>query len=162
MIRILLPAAAAIVVLSGAVLSLGPQPAGADPPKVDADEPDDDVVMDPLGANAACYVCHIPLVKGELSKVHLKAKITCIKCHGLSADHANDEDIGATKPDIRFARKQVDRMCRKCHKKHDVPAWEVVARFVDRGISPKGPVVCTDCHGTHRIEPPPEEDPPPK
>lgn len=120
-------------------------------------QPDD--VGNPLGANAACYVCHIPLVKDQLSKVHLKAKVTCTECHGLSAGHANDEDIGATKPDVVYARKQVDAMCRKCHQKHDAPARLVVTRFVNRGLSRPAEVVCTDCHGRHRIEPPEEEKP---
>ena len=112
--------------------------------------------LDPLGANAACYVCHIPFVKEEMSKVHLKAKVTCIKCHGLSAAHANDEDVGATKPDIFFNRRQVDGMCVKCHKGHRAAARQVVARFIQRRLSPELPAVCTDCHGTHKIKRPEE------
>ena len=108
--------------------------------------------LDPLGANAACYVCHIPFVKEELSRDHLREKITCVKCHGLSADHANDEDIGATSPDVKFGRKEIAGLCRECHPKHDVPAREVVARFHQRRLSPQRSVVCTDCHGHHRIE----------
>jgi len=97
----------------------------------------------PLGANAACYVCHMTFVKEELSKTHLRAEITCIRCHGISAGHANDEDIGATSPDVSFKRDQVDAMCLKCHESHDIPSKEVVAG--------KYPPVCTDCHGTHKI-----------
>ena len=98
----------------------------------------------PLGANAACYVCHMTFVKEELSKTHLRAEITCVRCHGLSAGHANDEDIGATPPDVSFKRDQVDAMCLKCHESHDIGPEEVVA-----GESPS---VCTDCHGTHKIK----------
>ena len=126
--------------------------AGADGSAESEDEPAAEI--NPLGANAACYVCHIPFVKEELGKVHLKAKVTCHKCHGLSAGHANDEDIGATKPDVVFTRKQVDAMCRKCHDGHNVSARQVVARFISRDLSPKTPVICTDCHGAHKIEPP--------
>ena len=97
----------------------------------------------PLGANAACYVCHMTFVKEELSKTHLRAEITCVRCHGLSAGHANDEDIGATPPDVSFKRDQVDAMCLKCHESHDISSEEVVA-----GESPS---VCTDCHDTHKI-----------
>lgn len=106
----------------------------------------------PLGANAACYVCHMTFVKEELSKTHLRAEITCVRCHGLSAGHANDEDIGATPPDITFKRDQVDAMCLKCHESHDLPSEEVVA-----GPAPpkekagESPSVCTDCHGAHKI-----------
>jgi hypothetical protein len=111
--------------------------------------PDDNVSAqfdetNPLGANAACYVCHMMFVKEELSKTHLRAKITCIRCHGISAGHANDEDIGATPPDISFKRNQVNTMCLKCHESHDIGTEEVGAG--------KDPPVCTDCHGGHKID----------
>jgi nitrate/TMAO reductase-like tetraheme cytochrome c subunit len=106
---------------------------------------------DPMGPNAACYVCHLTFVREELSQTHLRAKITCIKCHGLSAKHANDENIGATKPDVTFARADVNAACRKCHRKHDVPPEKVVARWLERRLT-ESPPVCTDCHGTHKIE----------
>ena len=115
-----------------------------------------EATIDPLSVNASCYVCHIPFVREEISRVHFAGGVTCIKCHGLSAAHANDEDIGATKPDITFGRKQVDKMCAKCHKTHDVPARDVLARFVERKLTDKA-AVCTDCHGHHRIEVPEEE-----
>ena len=98
----------------------------------------------PLGANAACYVCHMTFVKEELSKTHLRAKVPCIHCHGLSAGHANDEDIGATPPDVSFERDQVDAMCLKCHRRHDIAAEELAAH--------KSQPICTDCHGNHRIK----------
>jgi predicted CXXCH cytochrome family protein len=98
----------------------------------------------PMGANAACYVCHIPFVQEEISKAHLRAKVPCTRCHGLSAGHANDEDIGATPPDIIFERDQVDAMCLKCHQRHDITD-EMTAKYKT------GPV-CTDCHGNHKIK----------
>jgi len=101
---------------------------------------------DSLGANAACYVCHIAFVTEELSKTHLHAKVACIDCHGLSAGHANDENIGATPPDVSFTRDQVRPMCLKCHKDRDTSAKDVPIR--------KPPPVCTDCHGKHRIAQP--------
>jgi hypothetical protein len=115
-------------------------------------EDDEGEGIDPLGPNAACYVCHIPFVKEEISRIHLKEQIECIKCHGLSAAHANDEDIGATPPDITYERNEVDGACGECHEEHDVPAGEVVARFMERKLSPEQPPICTDCHGHHRIE----------
>lgn len=107
---------------------------------------------DLLGANAACYVCHVTFVKEDLARTHLKAKIGCIKCHGLSEKHANDEHIGATRPDVTFRRQEVDASCLKCHAAHDVPAKAVVARFLGRHLSARTPPVCTDCHGMHKIE----------
>lgn len=116
-----------------------------------AGEGDSGVLLNPLGPNAACYVCHMTFVFEELARVHLVEKIACIQCHGLSAAHANDEDIGATKPDITYTREQVDLSCEKCHDTHDAAAREVVARWKERGLK-DSKVVCTDCHGTHRIE----------
>jgi len=106
----------------------------------------------PLGVNAACYVCHMTFVKEGLSRTHLQAKVGCIRCHGISAGHANDEDIGATPPDVSFKRDGVDIMCRKCHKSHDIGAAQVISRWLERELH-KQPPICTDCHGTHRINP---------
>lgn len=126
-----------------------PQPPGgnADEQPPDASGP----MIDPFSVNATCCVCHIPFVREEMSKVHFAEQITCIECHGLSAAHANDEDVGATKPDITYPRTKVDTMCIKCHENHDVPARDIIARFVQRKL-PATTAICTDCHGHHRIE----------
>lgn len=126
-----------------------PKPASPKPAPAEAGPPPE---VDPLGDNAACYVCHMTFVKEQLAKSHLAEKIACIKCHGLSAKHANDENIGATKPDITFARHQVDKNCAECHDSHDVPATKVLARFVERKLSAATTAICTDCHGTHKID----------
>jgi len=133
-----------------------------------ADEPDEPPMIDPLSANAACYVCHMTFVGEELSTVHFQEKTMCIDCHGLSAPHANDENIGATPPDVVFKRDEVDASCEECHEDHDAPGAEVVARFVERELADPHPI-CTDCHGTHKIERAAEEaddvanlEPPPK
>ncbi len=124
-------------------------------PAAQADE--DEGMIDPMGPNSACYVCHMTFVFEELARTHLPEKVTCIKCHGLSAAHANDENIGATKPDITFKREEIDAACQKCHEEHDVSAQKVVARYLERELKDPKPV-CTDCHGTHRIERAEEEE----
>jgi len=143
-----LAALAAWVVLLATSLDWTPRCAEADPAEPDASSDDDQ--FERMWANAACCVCHITFVTEELAKTHLEAKIPCIECHGLSAGHANDEDIGATPPDVTYTRDQVDASCEKCHKHHDVPARDVVARWLERP-GPKLPPICTDCHGSHRI-----------
>jgi hypothetical protein len=119
----------------------------------DGDASDDSMETNPLGPNAACYVCHMTFVREELSRSHLQAEVPCIDCHGLSAAHANDEDIGATLPDVIFKRHEIDASCEECHEEHDVPAREVIARWLERKRPGPSPV-CTDCHGTHKIERP--------
>jgi len=105
----------------------------------------------PMGPNAACYVCHMTYVKEPMSRLHLKQKVYCIDCHGPSIAHANDEDIGATKPDMYFKRGQVNASCRKCHSDHDAKPELVIKRYIDRKLTTDSPV-CTDCHGQHRIK----------
>ena len=102
--------------------------------------------VDALGPNAACYVCHVGFVKEQISKVHLSNDVTCIQCHGLSAAHANDENIGATPPDITFERDEVDTMCLNCHTRHEISTGKL-AKFQSHPV-------CTDCHGSHRLSGP--------
>ena len=112
---------------------------------------------DPLGANAGCYVCHMTFVNEELATVHLAAKIGCIQCHGASAAHANDENVGATPPDAVIERDQINDHCRACHETHDVAPELMIARWKERQEArkpferPTLPVICTDCHGDHTI-----------
>ncbi len=148
---------AAVAVLSGSALLWSNAAAGGkDKPAAKTtctkQTEEESPQIDPMSVNATCYICHMTFVHEEISSTHFQAKVTCVECHGLSAKHANDENIGATKPDIVYARKDVDKMCERCHKDHDVPPRKVVARFVKRKLPPKKEPVCTDCHGTHRIE----------
>ncbi len=119
--------------------------------KAERPKDDDPPMIDPLGPNAACYVCHTTFVREELVTQHLPDKVDCVKCHGTSEKHANDENIGATKPDILYKKGEVDAMCKKCHDTHDAPAQKVVARFVERKLQGDA-FICTDCHGTHKID----------
>jgi len=111
-----------------------------------------------LPPNAACYVCHMPLLKDSLTKTHAKVGITCTRCHGTSAAHANDENIGATPPDRRFRGGEGSAFCRTCHPKHDVAPEAVVQRYRRRvagtpaATQPASTLACTHCHGAHRLQ----------
>lgn len=124
----------------------------AKPAPAAAEAKDEPEPIDPTGPNAACYVCHMTFVGEHLAKRHLAEKIGCIKCHGPSEKHANDENIGATPPDIRYPRAKVDAACAECHDSHDVAARKVMARFGERKLPADQPPICTDCHGAHRID----------
>ena len=113
---------------------------------------DSDDIVELMGSNAACCVCHMTFLKESMAKSHLKAKVGCVKCHGASANHANDEHIGATKPDIVYRRHQIDPSCVKCHEMHNAPAKDVIARFVERKLPTSPSPTCTECHGMHRID----------
>ena len=91
-------------------------------------------------------------MKEPLARSHQLKGVSCTKCHGASVGHANDEHIGATRPDVTYPRDKVDAACAACHKQHDVPAAKVIGRFLERKLPARPAAICTDCHGTHRIE----------
>jgi hypothetical protein len=141
----------AALVLAAAVLPPASSRARTAKP-CESQEPSARDASDVLGANAACLVCHLTFVKEELARTHQLKGVACTKCHGPSVAHANDEHVGATKPDVIFPRAKIDAGCAACHHGHDVPARQVVERFLERKLPAKPAAVCTDCHGTHRIE----------
>jgi hypothetical protein len=106
----------------------------------------------PRADNGACFVCHGNFQDETMVAVHAKENIGCIKCHGSSAAHRNDED-NVTAPDKMFAAARIDKSCGECHEGHDAPVRKVVRMFQERfppNTDPKK-VVCTDCHGEHRL-----------
>jgi len=115
-------------------------------------------------SNDACYVCHMPFLQEKLAAAHAKAKVWCGTCHGPSVAHTENEYIGATLPDVVYAKAEIDGMCRQCHdrKKHaDLATKKRLAHLAEgqkaqeaikgRPIEVAG--VCTDCHGRHWIKP---------
>ena len=145
----------AIVVLSIAVLTLfvgcssHDGTSGASGRKAKANDSDN-----PMGLNGGCYVCHMTFVDEKLTTRHLKQEIGCTHCHGTSAGHANDENIGATPPDVTFERTAIDAFCQNCHKKHDITSGKMKKHLQKRRKDQpdmEGPPACTDCHGKHRI-----------
>jgi len=106
----------------------------------------------PRADNTSCFVCHGNYQDEALAKVHAEADIGCIRCHGASVAHRNDEDH-RTPPDIMYAPDGIDSACAKCHEGHDVPARKVVARWQQKcpAKTSAAQIVCTDCHGEHRM-----------
>ena len=107
----------------------------------------------PKADNSACYVCHVNYDGEELVEEHRIANVGCVKCHGESIKHRNDEN-NTTPPDVMFPMESIDPACVKCHETHDAPARKVLARLAERSPSKKNPdeVVCTDCHGHHHLK----------
>ncbi|WP_347245936.1 cytochrome c3 family protein [Thermogutta sp.] len=102
--------------------------------------------------NSPCLVCHANFEEEPLSRRHARAGVGCVKCHGESFDHRSDEN-NTTPPDRMFPRSEIDRACRECHPTHNVPAKLVVATYLKRcrEITNPDKLVCTDCHGKHRM-----------
>jgi hypothetical protein len=107
----------------------------------------------PRADNSDCLVCHLNLEKEPLVATHAGGNVGCTDCHGDSWDHADDEGH-ETPPDILYPLEKIDPACGKCHPSHDVPARKVLARWLKRNPGETAPrmVVCTACHGRHRLE----------
>jgi len=107
----------------------------------------------PVADNSVCLCCHANYEEEPFAVTHAKQNISCIKCHGESIEHRNDED-NVTPPDKIFAPEKIEKVCDRCHDEHDVPATKVVARWLERCPEKKDAkkVVCTDCHGQHRLK----------
>ncbi len=115
-------------------------------------------------SNDACYVCHMPFLKESLATTHAKAKIWCGTCHGPSVRHIENENIGATPPDVVYKKGRIGRMCGECHKprKHPKLTPETRSAHLAKGKKAQQKIkgrtievtgVCTDCHGRHWIPP---------
>ena len=113
--------------------------------------------------NSLCYVCHLYLKDEPITKLHQDEDVGCVDCHGPSAEHMHDEMLMTT-PDLLHGRNEVPDMCGECHDdphadKQDAVAafrteWEGRERPNGRAITKTS--ICTDCHGTHNVNP--EED----
>jgi len=93
--------------------------------------------------NGPCYICHLDFSGELLVEMHEDSGVGCATCHGASKAHMSDEDH-RTPPDKMFDRADVAKACRTCH---DVHSDDMVADLIAGGEK-----VCTDCHGSHRIE----------
>lgn len=102
--------------------------------------------------NEACYHCHANYQEEPLVLAHASHEIGCVKCHGPSHDHRDDEN-NITPPDRMYPLDTIDESCRACHGTHDAAAVAVIARWRERvpETTELGRIVCTDCHGEHRL-----------
>lgn len=109
--------------------------------------------------NSRCHVCHLAFEMEELAVVHAKEDIGCADCHGNCDAHIDDESWASggpgTSPEIMFPAENIDPACGKCHEEHDAPATTVLQRFLKQCPEKTDfkRIVCTDCHGKHRLVP---------
>ncbi len=118
-------------------------------------EPDDPWAAPegPVADNQACFVCHENYKEEPMAADHAKVNVGCVKCHGESLEHRDDED-NITPPDIMYPPEKIEPSCVKCHKTHLSPPGELIARWQERCPAKTDPktIVCTDCHGQHRLK----------
>ena len=123
---------------------------------------DDDLGENPsdefLADNSRCEVCHLNLAMEELVTTHAREGIGCAECHGACDAHIDDESWASggpgTPPDVMFPPERIDAACRECHETHDASPQMVIRRFLDYRAENAAPakVVCTHCHGKHRLK----------
>ena len=107
--------------------------------------------------NSRCAVCHLNLTMEEQAATHAKQGIGCADCHGACDAHIDDESWASggpgTAPEIMYPQERIDKACGECHDTHDAPAKEVLFRWKERcpEKTDASTIVCTDCHGKHRL-----------
>jgi hypothetical protein len=107
----------------------------------------------PKADNQACFVCHNNYQEEELASVHADNNVGCIKCHGESLEHRNDEN-NVTPPQRMYPSARIDSACKECHSEHNAAATKVLEKWMARCPHKKEPaaILCTDCHGEHRLK----------
>jgi len=100
--------------------------------------------------NYKCYDCHAYLQREKEPLVvrHEAVGVGCVKCHGTSQAHMDDESE-ATAPDKIFAKSAINASCRKCHS--EAKMKKVVSHKPWYAGKDPAKEVCTDCHGKHRV-----------
>lgn len=107
----------------------------------------------PVADNSPCFVCHSNYQEESLASVHALENVGCVRCHGVSLTHRNDEN-NTTPPDKMYPAEAIDLACAECHETHDASARKVLTRWKERCPQKTdfSQVVCTDCHGEHRLK----------
>jgi len=133
-----------------------------EPPLLLDDEPllllDDDEGSGNSGAgpqadNSRCFVCHINYMQEDIAVIHAGVGMGCAHCHGESDEHIADESWASggngTAPETMFPKPRINPFCMGCHPKDKIDAVQHQPLF-----AAMEKMVCTDCHGQHRITTP--------
>ncbi|MCL5270060.1 MAG: cytochrome c3 family protein [bacterium] len=136
----------------------GPNPGGPPPLTVDKAAP---LLLDEATTSAKpanlrkliCHDCHANYLEEPFAVAHDKAGVTCLSCHGESMAHSGDEN-NITPPEVMYAREAIAPKCRQCHPDHNAAAIDVIVLWQRRGLQKLDArqLVCTDCHGEHRLK----------
>ena len=117
------------------------------------DEPEANESDGPEADNSRCFVCHINYMQEDIAVIHARAEIGCAGCHGESDEHIADESWASggngTAPEVMFPKPKINPFCMGCHARDKIDTDEhkpLLANFEK--------MVCTDCHGNHRITTP--------
>lgn len=95
----------------------------------------------PPADNFLCLDCHLNYGFDPFAEGHRKAGIGCVRCHGESEAHLEDEEA-TNAPDRMYAKERIDASCLGCH---------ALAQLRSSCVIDANKRVCTDCHDTHRL-----------
>jgi hypothetical protein len=105
----------------------------------------------PQADNSRCFVCHINYMQEDIAVSHARADIGCAGCHGQSDEHIADESWASggngTAPEIMYPSAKINPSCMVCHTKDKLDNDRHKSLFANLEK-----MVCTDCHGSHRLE----------
>ena len=101
-------------------------------------------------ANARCTECHLDFLDEGLTVAHQGAGVTCVRCHGHSQPHIDDE-VRETKPDATFRGQAMAVFCLTCHEPAGHAA--IAAHAANLRGEPAKRKACTQCHGEHKLLP---------
>lgn len=96
----------------------------------------------PPADNHLCLDCHLNYGYDPFAEGHRKAGIGCVRCHGASMEHLEDEEA-LNSPDRMYAKERIDESCLGCHKLSGLRSSCVIDANKN---------ICTDCHDTHRLD----------
>jgi len=99
-------------------------------------------------ANAVCMECHIDFEEEEIVVVHGSRGVTCVRCHGPSRAHMEDE-IRRTKADVTFRGRAMRPFCLTCHEPGE--HRRVTKHAAELARPPARRRACTACHGEHKL-----------
>lgn len=114
------------------------------------------------GVNIGCVHCHGEstahrndennTTPPEIMYPAEKIDAYCQGCHSTAHDIPPKTIIARW---LELCKKEAKPSCAGCHKEDDVPPAKVVARWKEKGLdkakTDPGKIVCTDCHGDHRM-----------
>ncbi|MHC4170696.1 MAG: multiheme c-type cytochrome [Planctomycetota bacterium] len=124
-----------------------------DEPLLLLDDEGSEVPTGPQADNSRCFVCHINYMEEDIAVTHAAANMGCKDCHGESDEHIADESWASggngTAPDTMFPKPTIVPFCMGCHTKKKIDTVQHKPLFANMEK-----MVCTDCHGKHRITTP--------
>jgi len=101
--------------------------------------------------NSRCFVCHVNYMQEDIAVIHARANIGCAGCHGECDEHIADESWASggngTAPETMYPRPKINPFCMGCHPKDKIDTDQHKPLFANIEK-----MVCTDCHGEHRLE----------